>query len=223
MSSLFSPPPNPAPSPRTRIIREPQRGVYDREAIHAILDEAFLCHVGFNVDGQPYVIPTLFGRKEEHIYLHGSAASRMLRNLEQGIPVCVEVTLVDGLVMARSIFNHSMNYRSVVILGTATAVTDPAEKLEALRVLSEHVLPGRWDEVRQPTDKEMRATAVLRLAISESSAKVRTGPPEDDAEDYAFPCWAGVIPITMTAGDPITDPKTPVVPEPPDYARNYNR
>ncbi len=138
------------PTSRTRVVREPQRGVYDRAAAYAILDEAFICHVGFTADGQPYVIPTSFGRNGDQLYIHGSAASRMLRNLDKGIPVCVTVTLLDGLVMARSIFNHSMNYRSVVVLGTATLISEPTEKLEALRILSEHIIRGRWDDVRQP-------------------------------------------------------------------------
>ena len=149
-----------SPTPRTRVVREPQRAVYDRDAINQILDEAFLCHVGFAVDGQPFVIPTSYGRDGDVLYIHGSAASRMLRNLDQGVPVCVTVTLLDGLVVARSVFNHSMNYRSVVILGTATLVNDPAEKLAALRKLSEHIIPGRWDDSRQPNEKELKATSV---------------------------------------------------------------
>ena len=213
----------PVPSGRTRVVREPKCAVYDREEIYKILDEAFICHVGFVLDGQPFVIPTSFGRKGDQLYIHGSAASRMLRQLEQGIAVCVEVTLLDGLVMARSIFNQSMNYRSVVVLGTAVPVTDPAEKLEALRLLSEHIMPGRWADVREPNEKEMKATSVLRLPIEEFSAKVRVGPPEDDAEDMSYPCWAGVVPLAMTAGAPITDPDTPVVAEPPPYAKNYLR
>src|SRR5215831_10509777 len=185
------------PTARTRVVREPHRGVYDREAAYQILDEGFICHVGFAVDGQPFVIPTGSGRIGDNLYIHGSAASRMLRNLDQGAPVCVTVTLLDGLVLARSIFNHSMNYRSVVVLGTAKMVTDPAEKLEALRLLSEHILPGRWPESRQPNERELKATSVLRLPIEEFSAKVRQGPPVDDADDYAFPTWAGVIPLPV--------------------------
>ena len=146
------------PTPRTRIVREPDRAIYDRDAAYKILDEGFICHVGLSIDNQPYVIPTGYGRAGDNLYIHGSAASRMLRNLDQGISVCVTVTLLDGLVLARSIFNHSMNYRSVVVLGNATAVNDPAEKLEALRLLSEHILPGRWAESRFPTEKEIKAT-----------------------------------------------------------------
>src|SRR6478672_6949089 len=180
-----------APTPRTRVTREPERGVYDRAAAYQVLDEGFICHVGFVEDNQPFVIPTGYGRSGDNLYIHGSAASRMLRNLDQGIAVCVTVTLLDGLVLARSIFNHSMNYRSVVVLGTAVAVTDPDEKLEALRLLSEHILPGRWAESRFPNEKELKATTVLRLPLTECSAKVRMGPPIDDEEDYEFQTWAG--------------------------------
>jgi nitroimidazol reductase NimA-like FMN-containing flavoprotein (pyridoxamine 5'-phosphate oxidase superfamily) len=169
-------------TPRTRVVREPERAVYDRSVAYQILDEGFVCHVGFVADGQPFVIPTSYGRKDDNLYIHGSAASRMLRNLDQGIPVCVAVTLLDGLVLARSIFNHSMNYRSVVVLGTAVAVEDPQEKLRTLRALSEHILPGRWDEVRQPNDRELKATLIMRLPIEEFSAKVRQGPVVDDAD-----------------------------------------
>ena len=213
----------PVPTPRTRVVREPDRGVYDREAVYRILDEAFICHVGFIVDGQPFVIPTSYGRSGDNLYIHGSAASRMLRNLDKGIPVCVTVTLLDGLVLARSIFNHSMNYRSVVVLGTATQVDNPAEKLEALRSLSEHILPGRWAESRQPNERELKATSVLRLPISEFSAKVRQGPPIDDEEDYAFRTWAGVIPLRTVAEAPIPDEHGGAVVPIPAYAIAYSR
>ena len=212
-----------APTARTRVVREPHRGVYDRASAYEILDKGFICHVGFVVDGQPFVIPTAYGRVGDNLYVHGSAASRMLRNLEKGIPVCVTVTLLEGLVLARSIFNHSMNYRSVVVLGTAVAVLDAKEKLEALRSLSEHILPGRWADSRQPNERELKQTLVMRLPIEEFSAKVRQGPPIDDEEDYAFPTWAGLIPLQMVAGapvnDPRLDPKTPV----PGYASAYSR
>jgi len=214
-------PDNPMPTPRTRVVREPDRGVYDRDTLNRILDEAFLCHIGFVVDGQPYVIPTSYGRDGDVLYVHGSAASRMLRNLSQGIPVCITVTLLDGLVVARSVFNHSMNYRSVVILGTATLVDNPEEKLKALRALSEHILPQRWDDVRQPNEKELKATSVLRIPIEEFSAKVRTGPPIDDEPDYAFPTWAGVIPLEMQSGTPIRDQRCQR--DLPQYLRNYKR
>jgi nitroimidazol reductase NimA-like FMN-containing flavoprotein (pyridoxamine 5'-phosphate oxidase superfamily) len=212
-----------APTARTRVVREADRAVYDRAAVYKILDEGFICHVGFNVDGQPFVIPTSYGRSGDNLYIHGSAASRMLRNLDSGIPVCVTVTLLDGLVLARSIFNHSMNYRSVVIVGTATAVQDPAEKLEVLRLLSEHILPGRWAESRYPNEKELKATFALRLPITEFSAKVRQGPPIDDEEDYAFRTWAGVIPLETVAGTPIADSRCPAETPVPSYARGYAR
>jgi uncharacterized protein len=212
---------NPMPTPRTRVVREPHRGVYDRDAANRILDEAFLCHVGFVVDGQPYVIPTSYGRDGDVLYIHGSAASRMLRNLQQGVPVCVTVTLLDGLVLARSVFNHSMNYRSVVILGNAKLVDDAAEKIAALRALSEHILPGRWEDARLPNEKELKATSVLRIPIEEFSAKVRVGPPIDDEEDYSFPTWAGVIPLEITSGAPIADEHC--TRELPAYLQNYSR
>jgi uncharacterized protein len=212
------------PTARTRVIREAERGVYNRETLYRILDEGFLCHVGFVADGQPFVIPTSYGRKESNLYIHGSAASRMLRQLQkEGVTVCVTVTLLDGLVLARSVFNHSMNYRSVVILGKATLVEDPQEKLSALHALAEHILPGRWDDARQPNERELKQTSVLRLPIEEFSAKVRTGPPIDDAEDYSFPTWAGVIPLEMAAGLPINDLKLDPAREAPEYVRNYTR
>ena len=211
------------PTARTRVVREANRAAYDRETAYGILDEGFLCHVGFAADGQPYVIPTSYGRRDANLYIHGSAASRMLRNMKEGLPVCITVTLLEGLVLARSIFNHSMNYRSVVILGTATLVEDPAEKLEALRLLSEHILPGRWDESRQPNERELKATSVLRVPIEEFSAKVRLGPPVDDAEDMSFPTWAGVIPLEMKAGEPINDPDLEAGREVPEYAKHYAR
>lgn len=211
------------PTVRTRVVREAHRGVYERAAANEILDEGFICHVGFVVDGQPFVIPTAYGRSGDKLYIHGSAASRMLRNLDKGIAVCITVTLLEGLVLARSIFNHSMNYRSVVVLGTAVPVLDAKEKLEALRLLSEHILPGRWAESRPPNERELKQTLVIRLPIEEFSAKVRQGPPIDDEEDYSFPTWAGVIPLGMVPGTPINDPrldpKTPV----PAYARAYAR
>ena len=211
------------PTQRTRVVREAQRGVYDRETVYRILDEGFICHVGFVVDGQPFVIPTSYGRSGDKLYIHGSAASRMLRNLDQGIPVCITVTLLDGLVLARSIFNHSMNYRSVVILGTASVVKDPAEKLEALHTLSEHILPGRWADSRQPNEQELKATFALRVPIDEFSAKVRQGPPIDDEEDYAFRTWAGVIPLNTLSGKPIADDRCdPSIPM-PEYASAYTR
>jgi len=208
---------------RTRVVREPDRGAYDRETAYRILDEAFLCHVGFVVDGQPFVIPTSFGRKDATLYIHGSAASRMLRQMKQSVPVCITVTLLDGLVLARSVFNHSMNYRSVVILGKATLVENPEEKLAALRVLSEHILPGRWDDARRPNERELKATSVLRVPIEEFSSKVRSGPPIDDEEDYSYPTWAGVIPLEMTVGTIVNDPRLDPSRTVPEYVRSYSR
>jgi nitroimidazol reductase NimA-like FMN-containing flavoprotein (pyridoxamine 5'-phosphate oxidase superfamily) len=211
------------PTARTRVVREPQRAVYDRNAVYEILDAGFICHVGFSIDSQPYVIPTSYGRKDDVLYIHGSAASRMLRNASNGIPVCVTVTLLDGLVLARSIFNHSMNYRSVVVLGTAFEIREREEKLAALHSLSEHILPGRWKDTRQPNEQELKATTVLRLAVEEFSAKVRQGPPIDDEEDYSFATWAGVIPLDVVARDPVSDSRLLPGITVPGYARNYQR
>jgi nitroimidazol reductase NimA-like FMN-containing flavoprotein (pyridoxamine 5'-phosphate oxidase superfamily) len=210
-------------TPRTTLKRLPQRGSYDREIINQILDEGFICHVGFSVDGRPFVIPTGYARVGDSLFIHGSQASRMLRTLEQGIDVCVTVTLLDGLVLARSAFNHSMNYRSVVVLGNARVVDDPEEKLEALRALSEHMIPGRWDDVRQPSERELQLTTVLSVPLNEASAKVRTGPPLDDEEDYDLPVWAGLIPLRLVAGTPIDDPRSPENSGPPKYAVEYIR
>ena len=190
------------PTPRTHVKRLPKRGVYDQAQVYSILDEGFVCHVGFALEGQPYVIPTGYVRSGDLVYFHGSAASRMLRAIDGGIDVCLTVTLLDGLVLARSAFHHSMNYRSVVVLGKARLVTDNGEKTEALRRFTNHVVPGRWDEVRQPTDQELKATSVLALPLEEVSAKVRTGGPIDDEEDYALPVWAGVVPIRTITGRP---------------------
>jgi nitroimidazol reductase NimA-like FMN-containing flavoprotein (pyridoxamine 5'-phosphate oxidase superfamily) len=211
------------PSERTRVVREPQRGVYDRETIYRILDEGLVCHVGFATDGQPFVIPTLYARIGDAIYFHGSAASRMLRGVSEGANVCVTVTLTDGIVLARSVFNHSMNYRSVVALGKATLVDAPQERLEALRAFTEKILPQRWDDARQPNEKELKATSILRLPLTEVSAKVRVGPPEDDAPDYALPVWAGVIPLRTAAGEPIRDERCDIGIPIPAYAADYRR
>ena len=208
---------------RTTVRRLPQRGVYDRGAVFAILDEALVCHVGFARDGQPFVIPTIFARVEDRLYLHGSAASRMLEALAEGIDVCVTVTLVDGLVLARSAFHHSMNYRSVVVLGRARLVTDPEEKRAALVAVVEHVVPGRSRDVRDPSELELLATSVLRLDLLEVSAKVRTGPPVDDPEDMDRPCWAGEIPLRLVAQAPVADPQLRAGVEPPPIALNYER
>jgi nitroimidazol reductase NimA-like FMN-containing flavoprotein (pyridoxamine 5'-phosphate oxidase superfamily) len=211
------------PNERTRVVREPHRGIYDRETIYKILDEAFVCHVGFAIEGQPYVIPTLFARVGDAIYFHGSAASRMLRGASAGIAVCITVTLVDGIVLARSVFNHSMNYRSVVALGKAELVDGPDEKLTALHAFTEKILPGRWNDARQPNEKELKATSILRLPLTEVSAKVRSGPVEDDAEDYAWPVWAGIVPLRLVADAPVRDERCdPAIPV-PGYAAHYVR
>lgn len=205
------------PTNRTKLRRLPERGSHETEIVNSILDAAFLAHIAFQTDGQPIVIPTLFGREGNKLYFHGSAASRMLRNLETGMPVCVNVTLVDGLVLARSAFNHSMNYRSVVAFGTARRIDDDARKLRALRVISNHLIAGRWEDVRQPNEREMKATSVLEFTIEEASAKVRTGPPHDDEEDYILPIWAGVLPLSLETKAPIADPQLPKGIPVPDY------
>jgi len=190
---------------RNKVKRLPKRGHYDRDTVFGILDAGFLCHVGFVVDGQPFVIPTSYGRDGEKIYIHGSSKSRMLTNLDCGIPVCLTVTHLDGLVLARSAFHHSMNYRSAVLFGQAHLV-EGEEKERALFLISENILKGRWDEVRGPNEKEMKATSVLRLDIESASAKIRTGPPGDDEEDYELPIWAGVVPVLQLPGEPLADP-----------------
>jgi nitroimidazol reductase NimA-like FMN-containing flavoprotein (pyridoxamine 5'-phosphate oxidase superfamily) len=211
------------PTERTRVVREPHRGAYDRETIYKILDEGFVCHVGFETDGQPFVIPTLYARVGDAIYFHGSAASRMLRGAAASLPVCITVTLTDGLVLARSVFNHSMNYRSVVALGKATLVDAPAEKLEALHAFTEKILPGRWEDARQPNEKELKATSILKLPLTEISAKVRSGPVQDDEEDYALPVWAGIVPLRLQADAPVRDERCdPAIPT-PAYAANCRR
>jgi len=192
-------------TPRTTLKRRRQRGSYDRTTINAILDEALIAHVGFVADGQPYVIPTIQARAGDHLYLHGSAASRMLRTLAGGVPVCVTVTIVDGLVLARSAFRHSMNYRSIVILATAVEVTDAAERVQALEAIVNHVVPNRWQDVRPPNAEELKVTTVLRVPITEASAKVRTGGPIDDPADLTWPCWAGQIPLRMVALEGVQD------------------
>ncbi|MCU1315362.1 MAG: Flavin-nucleotide-binding protein [Candidatus Acidoferrum typicum] len=212
-----------SPTERTRVVRESHRGAYDRETIDKILDEGYVCHVGFAIDGQPFVIPTLFARVGDAIYFHGSAASRMLRSVSEGISVCITVTLTDGFVLARSVFNHSMNYRSVVALGKATLVKAPEEKLAALRAFTEKIIPGRWNDARQPNEKELRATSILRLPLTEVSAKIRSGPVEDDAADYALPVWAGVIPLSLTPGAPIRDERCDSAIPTPAYAKQYKR
>jgi nitroimidazol reductase NimA-like FMN-containing flavoprotein (pyridoxamine 5'-phosphate oxidase superfamily) len=212
-----------SPTERTRVVREPHRGSFDRETIYKILDEGFVCHVGFSVKEQPYVIPTMFARIGDAIYFHGSAASRMLREVSAGLAVCLTVTLVDGLVLARSVFNHSMNYRSVVALGQATLVSDPDEKLSALRAFTEKLVPARWDNARQPNAKELKATSILKLPLNEVSAKMRTGPVQDDEEDYAFPVWAGVLPLRLTASAPERDDRCDATLAVPSSVANFDQ
>jgi nitroimidazol reductase NimA-like FMN-containing flavoprotein (pyridoxamine 5'-phosphate oxidase superfamily) len=192
---------------RTRLKRLPDRGAFDVQTIYDILDAGRICHIGFISNGAPVVIPTGYARVEDRLYVHGSAASRMLKTLAQGVDACVTVTLLDGLVLARSAFHHSMNYRSVVVFGKATLVEDREEKIAALTAFTEHVLAGRWQELRPVTKQELKATSVLRLPLSEASAKVRTGPPKDEEEDYALPIWAGVLPLVTSFGEPQPDPR----------------
>jgi len=208
---------------RTMLKRLSKRGSYERETIYQILDEAFVCHVGFIVDGQPIVIPTGYARVGNRLLIHGSAASRMLRALSSEADVCVTVTLIDGLVLARSAFHHSMNYRSVMIFGRAKIVSVEGEKLEALRAFTEHIVPGRWKDVRQPSENELKATLVMSLLIDEASAKIRSGAPIDDEADYELDVWAGVIPLRLAAGVPVDDTKLKEGIAVPDYASTYKR
>jgi uncharacterized protein len=211
------------PTQRTTLRRLPKRASYERETVNRILDEGFVCHVGFIVDGAPVVIPTAYGRAGETLYIHGSAASRMLKALREGIDVCVTVTLIDGLVLARSAFHHSMNYRSVVIFGKARFVEDESEKWEALRAFTDHIMRGRWEESRQPSRQEMRATTVLALTLEEASAKIRTGPPVDDDDDYELMVWAGVLPLRLETAEALPDPRLRDGVELPQYVVNYRR
>ena len=206
---------------RTKLKRIPARGSHELETIYNILDAAFMAHVGFCVNGQPFVIPTNFGREGETLFIHGSAASRMLRELSTGVPACVTVTHVDGLVLARSAFHHSMNYRSVLAFGTARKLEDPERKVHALKIISDHLIRGRWDEVREPNEKEMKQTSVLEFAIEEASAKIRTGGPVDDEEDYSLPVWAGVLPLSLRAAEPKADERLASGTQVPDYVSRY--
>jgi uncharacterized protein len=208
-------------STRTKFQRVPARGTYDQGTIHAILDETLISHVGFVQDGEPVVIPTLHARLDDTLLLHGSSASRLLRTLERGVPVCATATLVDGLVLARSAFHHSVNYRSVVVFGQARLVQDEQERLEALERFTEKLVPGRWPHVRPPSKKELRATKVLAVPLDEASAKVRTGPPVDDEPDYDLPVWAGVLPLATTVGEPEPDPRVETPREPPGHVSSW--
>ncbi len=206
---------------RTTVRREPHRGVYDRATIYSILDAGLVCHMGFVHDGHPFVIPTNYWRIDDDLYVHGSSASRMLRNLSEGVEVCVTVTLIDGLVLARSAFNHSVNYRSVVVLGKGALLATDEEKIAVLHAFTERLTPGRWNEIRRPNERELKATSVLKVPLQEASAKVRQGPPEDDAEDYAQDCWAGVIPFETVSQAPQPDPRLRSGIATPEYATKY--
>jgi nitroimidazol reductase NimA-like FMN-containing flavoprotein (pyridoxamine 5'-phosphate oxidase superfamily) len=208
---------------KTKLKRLPKRGNFDRETIYKILDEAFICHIGFTVEGQTFVIPTAYGRKGDTLYVHGSAASRMMREMSKGIDVCITVTLVDGLVLARSAFHHSINYRSVVIFGKAEIVENEAEKNDALFAFTEHLIPNRWAEIREPNSKELKGTTVLKLEITEASAKIRMGNPIDDDEDMNLDVWAGVIPLQIVAGEPIDDDLLKEKMLVPEYLKDYKR
>ncbi|HKE56104.1 MAG TPA: pyridoxamine 5'-phosphate oxidase family protein [Pyrinomonadaceae bacterium] len=208
---------------RTTLKRLPKRGHYEHDTVYGILDEGFICHVGFVIDGNPFVIPTGYARLADKLYVHGSQASRMLRTLAEGLDACVTVTIVDGLVLARSAFHHSINYRSVVVFGRARLVADREEKLAALFAFSEQVIRGRWNEVREPTDDELKQTTVLCLPLTEASAKIRTGPPIDDEEDYDLPVWAGVLPLELIAGGPVADPRLKEGIAVPGYVLDYER
>lgn len=209
------------PTARTKVKRHPERGGYERETIDAIIDEALICHLGFLVDGQPFVIPTIHARDADTLYVHGSPGSRMLRSAKEGVDICVTVTLLDALVLARSVYNHSMNYRSVVVLGRAHEVTGREQKLQAMQRVVEHVVPGRWEDARQPNDGEIKGTTILALPLSEASAKIRSGPPIDDDADLALPVWAGLIPLALEPGEPVA--AEGVHGSPPAYAAKYER
>lgn len=212
-----------APSPRTRVRSHSERGVYDREVINLIVDEAIVCHVGFVDDGQPFVIPQIHVRLGDYLYLHGAPTSRLLKVLASGGAACVSITLVDGLVLARSAFHHSMNYRSVVVLGQAEEVLDELEKAKVLTALVEHVVPGRGVEARPGVSSEVAATMVVKIPLTEASAKIRTGPPVDQEQDYALSVWAGVIPLKLEAGEPVPDPQQPEGLAVPAYVSGYAR
>jgi nitroimidazol reductase NimA-like FMN-containing flavoprotein (pyridoxamine 5'-phosphate oxidase superfamily) len=209
------------PTARTTVKRHPERGHYDRDVIDAILDEALMCHLGFVMDGQPFVIPTIHARDGDILYIHGSPGSRMLRTAKAGVDICVTATLLDGLVLARSVYNHSMNYRSVVVLGRAHEVTELDEKLRAMQCVVEHVVKGRWNDARQPNEGEIKGTTILALPLDESSAKIRSGPPVDDEDDLALPVWAGIIPLRLEPSEPTA--ADGVDGTPPPYASAYGR
>ncbi len=208
---------------RNRVKRLPQRAQYDKSVIYRIIDEALICHVGFVENNQPFVIPTIHGRVDDNIVLHGSRVSRLLKHIESGNEVCIAITILDGLVLARSVFHHSMNYRSVVLFGKGRAIEDKKEKLAALESITDHIVAGRWRDARQPNRKELNATTVVMVPIEDASAKVRTGPPNDDLEDYELPIWAGILPIRQQAGAPINDPQVREDMAIPGYVTDYTR
>ncbi len=210
-------------TPRTTLRRKPDRGSHDWQTIAAILDEGLICHIAFEAGGQPYAIPTIYGRDGRTLYVHGSPASRLLRSLAEGIPMCLTVTLVDGIIFARSVFHHSMNYRSVVALGTARAVEGQADKLHALEVITNHLTPGRWGDARTPNEREIKASLVLRMDVDEASAKVRPGGVSDEPEDMDLPVWAGRLPLALAVGEPETDPDMTAEQPVPSYVRDYKR
>jgi nitroimidazol reductase NimA-like FMN-containing flavoprotein (pyridoxamine 5'-phosphate oxidase superfamily) len=212
-----------APSPRATVRRHPERGAYDRETIDRILDEALICHIGFIADGLPWVMPTMYARQGDLLYVHGSPVSRMLRATSAGADICITVTLLDGLVLARSVFNHSMNYRSVVVIGKSEEVTETDQKMIAFKALVDHVLPGRWDDSRRPTDKELRATMVLKLPIDEASCKLRSGGPGDPSDDVELRFWAGELPIRLVPGEPVPAADLPSGLAVPPYVSGYRR
>jgi uncharacterized protein len=208
---------------RSKVQRRPHLGHHDRAIVNQILDEALVVHVGFSVDNQPFVIPMGYGRDGDRLYIHGSTASRMLQNLEKGIDICLTATLLDGIVIARSLFHHEMNYRSVALFGRATLVQGEDEKMHALKVLSEQIISGRWEQARKPTTQEVKGTTVLVFPIEEGSVKIRSGEPHDNAEDYALPIWAGQLPLKLTAGVPIPDPKLSSDIAIPENLAHYHR
>ncbi len=210
-------------SDRIRIRRAPERGIYDRETIFSIIDEALICHIGFVQGGQPIVIPTIHARDDNGLLIHGATSSRLIRHVQDGKAICVTITILDGLVIARSIYHHSMNYRSVVLFGTGRIVDDPGEKLAGLERLSEHIMPGRWNDARKPNENEFKATAVVSITIDEASAKVRSGPPGEEDEDYQLPIWAGVLPIRQTYKAPENDPRLMSGLMTPEYVTDYER
>lgn len=212
-----------SPSARITVRRAADRGAYDAQTIHAIVDEALVCHVGIVDHGQPFVIPTIHARTSDNLIIHGSRQSRLMAALASGAPACISVTLLDGLVLARSVFHHSMNYRSVVVLGTGRQIEGDGEKRAALSALVERIIPGRGAEAREPSQAELNATSVVAFPLNEASAKLRSGPPKDLEDDYALPVWAGELPVTTTFGPPIADPRLTSGIELPDYIRNYRR